>query len=213
MLFPACSPCPGAGNAHLRKPLFYWLISILTGCSLSAATTPVRGGDVAAGVIGGLAAGTIIGAAVAGPRYYAPRLPPPPVYVAPACYRTRGEPVWDGCQCVDVSGRQNLRVNRSDHSGYAPHPRHEPFPRTMRSSIGRAAKAVLNSPAGHFPPSWRRRISYKHRSQASKCGVAQTARPLPGRGKSGGSDERTSCATGGFRRQQSTRANCRVSGH
>jgi hypothetical protein len=36
--------------------------------------TPVRagGGDVAAGVIGGLAAGTIIGAAVAGPRYYGP---------------------------------------------------------------------------------------------------------------------------------------------
>jgi hypothetical protein len=60
----------------------------------SAATTSARagGGDVAAGLIGGLAAGTIIGAAVAGPRYY-----PPPVYVAPApyCYWTRGEPVWD----------------------------------------------------------------------------------------------------------------------
>jgi hypothetical protein len=40
-------------------------------------TTTVRagGGDVAAGLIGGLAAGTIIGAAVAGPRYYTP--PPP----------------------------------------------------------------------------------------------------------------------------------------
>ena len=48
----------------------------------SAATTPVHagGGDVAAGLVGGLAAGTIIGAAVAGPRYYPP---PPPVYVAP----------------------------------------------------------------------------------------------------------------------------------
>jgi hypothetical protein len=69
----------------------------------TAGITPVRagGGDVAAGVIGGLAAGTIIGAAVAGPRYYAP----PPVYVEPApaapyCYWTRGEPVWDGYRGV-----------------------------------------------------------------------------------------------------------------
>ena len=45
----------------------------------SAANTPVRAaGDVTAGLIGGLAAGTIIGAAVAGPRYDAP----PPVFVA-----------------------------------------------------------------------------------------------------------------------------------
>jgi len=60
------------------------------------------GGDVAAGLIGGLAAGTIIGAAVAGPRYYAL---PPPVYVAPgpSCYWTRGQPMWDGyevCGCT-----------------------------------------------------------------------------------------------------------------
>ena len=64
------------------------------------ATTPVRAGgsDVAAGLIGGLAAGTIIGAAVTAPRYYGP----PPVYVAPApyCYWTRGEPVWDGYRGV-----------------------------------------------------------------------------------------------------------------
>ena len=64
------------------------------------ATTPVRAGgsDVAAGLIGGLAAGTIIGAAATAPRYYAP----PPVYVAPApyCYWTRGEPVWDGYRGV-----------------------------------------------------------------------------------------------------------------
>jgi hypothetical protein len=65
-----------------------------------AGIAPVRagGGDVAAGLIGGLAAGTIIGAAVAGPRYYYP----PPVYVGPApyCYWTRGEPVWDGYRAV-----------------------------------------------------------------------------------------------------------------
>ncbi len=52
------------------------------------------GGDVAAGFIGGLAAGTIIGAAVAGPHYYAP---PPP---APYCYWTRGELVSDGYRSV-----------------------------------------------------------------------------------------------------------------
>jgi hypothetical protein len=62
-----------------------------------ALTSPVPvkagGGDVAAGLIGGLAAGTIIGAAVTAPRYYGP----PPVYVGPApyCYWTQGQPVWD----------------------------------------------------------------------------------------------------------------------
>jgi hypothetical protein len=71
-----------------------------TSLATGATATPARagGGDVAAGIIGGLAAGTIIGAAVAGPRYYAP----PPVYLAPApyCYWTRGEPVWDGYRGV-----------------------------------------------------------------------------------------------------------------
>jgi hypothetical protein len=66
----------------------------------TAMTTPVHagGGDVAAGLIGGLAAGTIIGAAATAPRYYVP----PPVYVAPApyCYWTHGEPVWDGYRGV-----------------------------------------------------------------------------------------------------------------
>jgi hypothetical protein len=65
-----------------------------------AATLPARagGGDLGAGLIGGLAVGTIIGAAATAPRYY----PPPPVYVAPAayCYWTRGEPVWDGYRGV-----------------------------------------------------------------------------------------------------------------
>jgi len=58
-------------------------------------------GQVAAGIIGGLAVGTLFGAAIAQPRVYAP---PPPVYVAPApvymappaCYWTYGRPVWDG---------------------------------------------------------------------------------------------------------------------
>ena len=50
-------------------------------------------------VIGGLAAGAIIGGAIAGPRYYAPPpayvVEPEPVYAAPRCFWTRGEPVWD----------------------------------------------------------------------------------------------------------------------
>jgi len=73
----------------------FLLLLVATLALTSAATTPVRagGGDVAAGLIGGLAAGTIIGAAVTAPRYG-----PPPVYVVPGpyCYWTRGEPVWDG---------------------------------------------------------------------------------------------------------------------
>jgi len=53
-------------------------------------------GQIAAGVIGGLAVGTLFGAAISQPRYYSPA----PVYVAPppppiSCYWTRGEPVWD----------------------------------------------------------------------------------------------------------------------
>jgi hypothetical protein len=67
------------------------------------------GADVAAGLLGGLAIGAIVGATVASP-------PPPPVYVAPApvyvapapapmymaptCYWTRGQPVWDGYRWV-----------------------------------------------------------------------------------------------------------------
>lgn len=56
------------------------------------------GGAVAAGIIGGLAAGAIIGSAVAGPRYYGPGpgyYGPAPVYYGPDCYWTR-ERFWDG---------------------------------------------------------------------------------------------------------------------
>lgn len=56
-------------------------------------------GRVAAGFLGGLFAGTVLGSALT-PRPYHP---PQPIYVAPArvysepsCYLTRGEPVWDG---------------------------------------------------------------------------------------------------------------------
>src|SRR5258708_10508261 len=58
-----------------------------------------RGGAVAAGVLGGLAVGAIVGAAASQPRYYGPPpayyADPEPVYMAPPaprCYWTRGEP-------------------------------------------------------------------------------------------------------------------------
>ena len=63
------------------------------------------GGDFAAGLFGGLAAGAIVGAATAPrPYYYGPPVaypPPPPAYVAPpayapACYWTEGAPFWNG---------------------------------------------------------------------------------------------------------------------
>jgi hypothetical protein len=74
------------------------LIVLMTAAAVGAASVPAPaqagGGGVAAGVIGGLAVGTMLGAAAAQPRYY-----PEPVYVAPpppSCYWTRGAPVWDG---------------------------------------------------------------------------------------------------------------------
>jgi hypothetical protein len=57
---------------------------------------------VAVGLLGGFAAGTLIGAAVASPRYYYYEPVPvqvdpgPPAPMAAGCYWTRGAPVWDG---------------------------------------------------------------------------------------------------------------------
>src|SRR5262245_40279586 len=82
-----------------------FLIGLPIAGTLCLACTPriaVAGnGDVAAGIFGGLAVGTLFGAAVAGgPRYYYAPAPvyvaPAPVYVEPTCYWTRGAPVWDG---------------------------------------------------------------------------------------------------------------------
>ena len=77
------------------------LIVLVAAATMAAAVLPApaqagNGGAVAAGVIGGLAVGGLLGAAAAQqPRYYAPA----PVYVeeprGPRCYWTRGEPVWD----------------------------------------------------------------------------------------------------------------------
>ncbi len=71
--------------------------------SPTVANAHCDGCGVAAGVLGGLAAGAIIGSAVAGPHaYYGPGTyygpdpyyyGPPPAYVGPECYWTRRR-VW-----------------------------------------------------------------------------------------------------------------------
>src|SRR5713226_10311695 len=81
--------------------------------AMTAIATPspsrADNGQVAAGIIGGLAVGTLFGAAIAQPRYYGPPPPyvaPAPVYMAPpSCYWTYGRPVWDGWRGVWVRPR------------------------------------------------------------------------------------------------------------
>ena len=73
----------------------------------SPAPSRADNGQVAAGIIGGLAVGTLFGAAIAQPRYYEPA----PVYVAPApvsCYWARGRPVWDDYRGIWI--RPRIRV-------------------------------------------------------------------------------------------------------
>jgi hypothetical protein len=68
------------------------VLTVISGLSATPATA--GGGDVAAGLLGGLAVGTIVGSAVAQPRYY--YYAPPPVYVpGPRCWLEH-ERVWDG---------------------------------------------------------------------------------------------------------------------
>ena len=73
----------------------------------SSAQANCGGCGVAAGVDGGLAAGAIIGSAIAnsGPRYVEPApvyAPPPPAYAEPPAYvdgpvcHTERQQVWDG---------------------------------------------------------------------------------------------------------------------
>src|SRR5688572_32037787 len=78
---------PAPLKERIMRKLFIALVAALT-IAGSVAAVPGeaearwRGGAVAAGVIGGLAAGAIIAGATA-PYYYAPP-PPPPGYYAPA---------------------------------------------------------------------------------------------------------------------------------
>jgi hypothetical protein len=73
------------------------VIAVMIGASLPSGAR-ADNGRITAGVIGGLAVGTLLGAATAPRYYYAPApvyAEPAPMYEAPQCYWTRGEPVWD----------------------------------------------------------------------------------------------------------------------
>jgi hypothetical protein len=81
------------------------IVAIGVAAALAGAPVQARAenGQIAAGILGGLAAGAIIGSAARPappPAYYypAPAYAPPPAYVgpAPSCYYTLGRPVWDG---------------------------------------------------------------------------------------------------------------------
>ena len=86
----------------------FLLIIGITASAVIAAPAPSRAddGQIAAGIIGGLALGTLFGAAVSQPGYYAPE----PIYVAPppSCYWTRGRSVWDEYRGIWV--RPRIRV-------------------------------------------------------------------------------------------------------
>jgi len=85
-------------------------LAVIALASFSDVTASRAGGsDVAAGLLGGFAAGAIIGSATAPRPYYygpPPAYAPPPAYVGPApayapeCYWTRGEPMWNGVAWV-----------------------------------------------------------------------------------------------------------------
>ena len=79
------------------------IVAIGVVVTLMGAPIQARGenGQVAAGILGGLAAGALIGSAVRPapppPAYYypAPAYAPPYVVPTPSCYFTPGAPVWD----------------------------------------------------------------------------------------------------------------------
>ncbi len=82
--------------------------TLLSLAAISASPARAGGGDVAAGLIGGLAVGTLFGATIGGPHYYPPAYAvPEPVY-GPRCYWAAGEPYWDDYS--EVWTYQRVRV-------------------------------------------------------------------------------------------------------
>jgi hypothetical protein len=81
-----------------RKCLAAGFAALTVGSGLLATPASAGGSDLAVGLLGGLAAGTVVGSAIAQPRYYyyPPYYAPAPVYApAPACWYERRS-VWDG---------------------------------------------------------------------------------------------------------------------
>jgi hypothetical protein len=75
----------------MRKTIALIAAAMLAAITISTPTpAEARGGRIAAGVIGGLAAGAIIGGALASPYYY----PPGPVYYGPGPYYYGGGCYW-----------------------------------------------------------------------------------------------------------------------
>jgi hypothetical protein len=92
------------GEDSMRTTVGIGLALALIGAPIQA---QAENGQIAAGILGGLAAGAIIGSAVRPPPVY---YYPAPAYVepAPSCYFTRGAPVWDGYRGAWV--RPRVRV-------------------------------------------------------------------------------------------------------
>ena len=90
---------------------------VAIGSTLALMGAPIQAradnGQVAAGILGGLAAGALIGSATRPapppPAYYYPApayaLPPPAYVPTPSCFFTPGEPVWDGFRGMWVRPR------------------------------------------------------------------------------------------------------------
>jgi predicted ribosomally synthesized peptide with SipW-like signal peptide len=85
----------------------------MIGASLASFSSTARAdnGQIAAGILGGLGAGAILGAATAPRPYYAPApvyVGPAPVYVEPHCYWAPGEPIWDSWRQAWVQSRARV---------------------------------------------------------------------------------------------------------
>ena len=91
-----------------RRLALSLLTVILIASAISTPRQALAGDGFGPGLFGGLIAGTILGAAATGPRYYAPPpvyVEPEPIYAVPSCYWTRGAPVWDDYRGIWVRPR------------------------------------------------------------------------------------------------------------
>jgi hypothetical protein len=104
------------GHPMKRTVIALAAAALLAAALPSSARAHCDGCGVAAGVVGGLAAGAIIGSALSGPHYVAPPPPPPPppsaVYYddadTPVCH-VEHQRIW-----VDGYGWRERRVEMCD---------------------------------------------------------------------------------------------------